>query len=101
MINRLKQKWKVSGLRLVLILVTFATGGSLTGLIGKKLMSYTNIENPVFYLPVYIVLITFIWPIMVIVVSIPLGQFNFFKAYLGKMTRRFRGNQNHRINEGA
>jgi hypothetical protein len=101
MINRLKNKWKVSGLRLVLILVTFATGGSLTGLIGKKLMSYTDIENTFIYFPLYIILITFIWPVMVIVISIPLGQFNFFKAYLGKMIRRFRGTQNRRINERA
>lgn len=91
MIGRLKEKWKVSGIRLILILVTFATGGSLTGLIGKKLMNYTAIENPFIYFPVYIILITFIWPIMVIVVSIPLGQFNFFKAYLGKMSKRIRG----------
>jgi hypothetical protein len=91
MIKRLRDKWQVSGLRLILILVTFATGGSLTGLIGKKLMSYTEIENPWLYFPLYIILITFIWPVMVIIVSIPLGQFNFFKAYLENMGNRIRG----------
>src|SRR5688572_23895392 len=91
MIKRLKDKWKVSGIRLILILVTFATGGSLTGLIGKKLMFYTGIENPYLYFPLYIILITFIWPVMVIIVSVPLGQFNFFKAYLENMGNRIWG----------
>jgi hypothetical protein len=91
MIRRLKDKWNVSGIRLILILVTFATGGSLTGIIGKKLMSYSEIEKPYFYFPIYIILITFIWPVMVIIVSIPLGQFNFFKAYLENMGKRIRG----------
>ena len=99
MIKRLKEKWKVSGSRLLLILVTFATGGSLTGLIGKKLMSFTGLENPFIYFPVYIVLITFIWPIMVILVSIPMGQFNFFKAYLINMGKRMRGHQKTGIHE--
>ena len=99
MIKRLQKKWKVSGGRLILILVTFATGGSLTGIIGKKIMAFTGIENPFIYFPVYIILITFIWPVMVILVSIPLGQFNFFKAYLINMAKRMRGNQKSRINE--
>ena len=91
MIRRLKDKWNVSGIRLILILVTFATGGSLTGIIGRKLMSYSGIENPYLYFPIYIILITFIWPVMVIIVSIPLGQFNFFKTYLENMGNRIRG----------
>ena len=91
MIRRMKEKWKVSGIRLILILVTFASGGSLTGLVGKKLMSYTSIENPWVYYPIYIILITFIWPVMVILVSIPLGQFRFFKAYLENMGNRIWG----------
>jgi hypothetical protein len=93
MIKRLQKKWKVSGWRLVLVLVTFATGGSLTGLVGKRLMGYTGIEEPFLYVPVYIIMVTLIWPLMVIIVSIPLGQYAFFKQYIGKMAGRLRGSK--------
>ena len=36
MFEKLRQKWKVNVLQLVLILCTFAIGGSLTGFAGKK-----------------------------------------------------------------
>ncbi len=85
MFERLQQKWKVSGWRLLLILMTFATGGSLTGLLGKKLMKLMGIVNPAIYVPVYIIIITLIWPLMVLVVSIPFGQFPFFRKYIGRI----------------
>lgn len=90
MLKKLQQKWGVDGWRLLLILITFATGGSLTGLLGKKLMSFTGIINPVLYIIIYIILVTIIWPMMVLVVSIPLGQFRFFTNYLKKMGGRMR-----------
>jgi hypothetical protein len=93
MIKRLEKKWKVSGWRLLLVLVTFATGGSLTGLVGKKLMGYTGIEEPFLYVPIYIIMVTFIWPVMVILVSIPLGQYRFFKVYIGKLAGRLRSSK--------
>ena len=88
MLKRLQDKWKVSGWRLLLILVTFATGGSLTGYLGKKLMRFTGIENAALYIPIYIIIITIVWPFMVLLVSMPLGQFFFFKKYIGKMGSR-------------
>jgi hypothetical protein len=36
MFEKLRQKWKVNVLQLVLILCTFAIGGSLTGYAAKK-----------------------------------------------------------------
>jgi len=88
MFNRLQKKWKVSSGQLLLILVTFAVGGTLTGYVGKKIMSSTGIENSGIYFLVYILLITFIWPFMVLVISIPMGQFRFFKRYISKLGRR-------------
>lgn len=89
MFNRLQQKWKVNGWRLLLILITFALGGSLTGLAGRKVMLLLGINNPWIYVPIYIIIVTLIWPLMVLLVSIPLGQFRFFIEYLGKMGKRF------------
>jgi hypothetical protein len=88
MLNRLQHKWKVSGWRLVLILMTFALGGSLTGYAGKKLMGLTGIENAALYIPIYIIVITIVWPAMVLMVSLPLGQFLFFKKYIARMGGR-------------
>jgi uncharacterized membrane protein YwzB len=85
MFERLQKKWNVSPLRLIMVLVTFALGGSLTGYAGKRLMQFTGIENLYLYVPVYIILVTVLWPLMVIVVSIPLGQFYFFRDYLRKL----------------
>ncbi len=90
MLKRLQDKWKVNAWRLLLILVTFAVGGSLTGLLGKKVMSLLSITTPWFYIPIYIIIVTLIWPFMVLAVSVPLGQFRFFVAYLKKMAGRFR-----------
>lgn len=88
MFEKLRNKWKVTPLQLVLILCTFAIGGSLTGFVGKRIMPLFGIETPWLYIPVYILLITLIWPMMVLLVSIPFGQFRFFIAYLKKMGKR-------------
>lgn len=88
MLKSLQTKWKVGTGRLILILITFATGGSLTGYAGKRWMKWIDIEDPVLYIPIYIISITFIWPFMVLLVSIPLGQFQFFKTYISRLGRR-------------
>ncbi len=89
MIKHLQKKWNVNGWRLLLILVTFSVGGSLTGIIGKKLMNLTGIEALWLYIPIYIIVVTGIWPLMVLLISIPLGQFRFFTSYLKKMFLKF------------
>jgi formyltetrahydrofolate-dependent phosphoribosylglycinamide formyltransferase len=88
MFQRLQQKWKVNGLQLLLILCTFAIGGSLTGYIGKKLMNLLSIDQKVLWVVVYIIVVTLLWPLAVLLVSIPFGQFRFFSGYLKKMGRR-------------
>jgi formyltetrahydrofolate-dependent phosphoribosylglycinamide formyltransferase len=89
MFSRLQQKWKVSGLQLLLILCTFALGGSLCGYIGRIIMQATGIENSLGYGSLYILLVTLLWPLCVLTISIPLGQFTFFSNYLRKMGMRF------------
>ncbi len=74
-----------------MILITFSLGGSLSGYVGKKIMSFTDIDAMGIYIPVYVMVVTLIWPIMVILVSIPMGQFIFFRAYLKKVGRRMGG----------
>ena len=85
MFERLQQKWKVNGWRLLLILVTFAVGGSLCGYLGRQLLGLFDIESAAIRIPLYIILVTILWPFCVILISIPTGQFNFFRSYLRKM----------------
>jgi hypothetical protein len=88
MFDRLRKKWKVNGLQLLLILCTFAIGGSMTGYVGKRIMPLFGIDTPWLFIPVYILLVTILWPVMVLIVSIPFGQFKFFTGYLTKIGRR-------------
>ncbi len=64
MFEKLKQRWNVNGLRLTIVILTFATGGSLTGYAGKKLMGLLPISNGVLWTITYIIVITIIWPVI-------------------------------------
>ena len=88
MFERLQQKWKVNGLQLILILCTFAIGGSLTGYLGKKVINLLDIETRVLWIIVYMIIVTLIWPMAVLLITVPFGQYRFFTAYLKKMGRR-------------
>lgn len=88
MFEKLQRKWKVSPTQLFLVLCTFAIGGSLTGLAGKKLMNFLGMEKGVLWVVTYILLLTLIWPLMVLLVSVPFGQFRFFRNYLQRMGSR-------------
>ncbi len=85
MFERLQKKWKVKGLQLALILCTFAIGGSLTGFAGKKIMNALSIDQDWLWAIIYILLITIIWPLAVLIVSFPFGQFRFFSRYIKKI----------------
>jgi hypothetical protein len=91
MLKKLQEKWKVGIGRLVLIITTFALGGSLCGYLGRKLLGLTNMEKGVLWVIAYVLLVTILWPLCVIIISIPLGQFAFFKNYLKKVFARISG----------
>ncbi|MFN4246111.1 MAG: DUF6787 family protein [Flavipsychrobacter sp.] len=91
MFDGLKNKWKVGGLQLLLILCTFALGGSLCGYAGRKILSLFPLEKGVLWFVIYILLITILWPICVLIISIPFGQFSFFKNYLQRIWKRMTG----------
>ncbi|HUR65271.1 MAG TPA: DUF6787 family protein [Chitinophagaceae bacterium] len=85
MFERLQKTWRVGGLQLFLIICTFAIGGSLTGFAGKKIMNLLSIQQDWLWAIIYILLITILWPLAVLVVSIPFGQFAFFIKYIRKI----------------
>lgn len=85
MFDGLQKKWKVSGWQLALILCTFAIGGSATGFVGKKIMNVLSVQQDWLWGVIYILLITAIWPLAVLIISIPFGQFSFFSRYIRKI----------------
>jgi formyltetrahydrofolate-dependent phosphoribosylglycinamide formyltransferase len=85
MFTRLKNRWKVNSLNLVLIICTFALGGSACARVGKGILNLTSLEQGFLWWFIYIILITLLWPICVLLISIPLGQFVFFKNYIQRI----------------
>jgi hypothetical protein len=88
MFEKLRQKWKVNVFQLILILCTFAIGGSLTGYAGKKIINLLSIESDWLWTIIYILLVTIIWPVMVLIISVPFGQFRFFSNYTRKLGQK-------------
>ncbi len=97
MLEKLMARWKVNGINMVLIIATFALGGSLCGYAGRRILLLTNLEKGVAWIILYILLVTLLWPICVLLISIPLGQFNFFRRYILKIWKRISGRKKGRM----
>jgi len=54
-------------------------------------MPILALDNKFLWTIFYILIMTAIWPIMVLIISIPFGQFAFFKNYLYRMYSRMQG----------
>ncbi|MEO6488483.1 MAG: phosphoribosylglycinamide formyltransferase [Ferruginibacter sp.] len=101
MLKKLQKRWKVNSLNLVLIIATFAIGGSLCGWAARKLLLVTGLEKGIPWILVYIVVVTLLWPVCVILVSFPMGQFRFFKNYIIKVWSKMSGKSVPVANQGA
>ncbi len=95
MLEKIQRRWGVSGPRLLLILCTFAIGGSLSGYAARQALRLLEIDTTVLRIVVYLVLVTLIWPLSVLLVSIPFGQFRFFRNYLARIGSRIAGRRKH------
>ncbi|MEN9571336.1 MAG: hypothetical protein RL172_2567 [Bacteroidota bacterium] len=93
MLEQLKKRWKVNTISLVLIICTFALGGSLCGYLGRKLLSLLEIDRGSLWLFAYIAVMTLIWPFCVLLISIPFGQYYFFKNYLTRIWAKLNRNK--------
>jgi len=91
MFEKLKARWKVNSLNLLLVIATFALGGSLCGYAGRKILLLTGLEKGAAWIVLYILLVTLLWPLCVLLISVPLGQFSFFKTYIIKIGRKMAG----------
>lgn len=91
MFVKLKEKWKVGWVQFVLIFCTFALGGSSCAKLGSWLLNFAFSEKTVAYWIIYVPLVTVLWPMCVLLISIPLGQFKFFSNYLKRMFTKIKG----------
>lgn len=90
MLKKLQEKWKVNGVNLVLILTTFALGGSLCGYAGRQLLLLTGLDRGFLWILLYILLVTLLWPLCVLLISIPMGQFSFFRNYISRIINKLK-----------
>jgi len=93
MFQKLKQRWKVNTINLAFIIATFAIAGSLCGQSAANLVDLLVINKNISWWLVYLFVVTILWPFFILVVSVPLGQFTFFKNYLLKVGLSITGKQ--------
>ena len=93
MFEQLRKKWNVSWWQFALIFTTFALGGSLCARAGSWVLGSVLAEKNWIYWILYIPLISLLWPICVVLISIPLGQYRFFINYLGRIWKKIRGSE--------
>jgi formyltetrahydrofolate-dependent phosphoribosylglycinamide formyltransferase len=91
MLEKLKKKWKVSGTQLLLILCVFAITGTATAYISKAITGWVGLtpQSPLLWrASLRAVILIFGYQVIILLVSIPFGQFSFFFNYEKKILRR-------------
>ena len=89
MLDKLKKRWKVSGIQLFLILCVFAITGSLTAYLSRQITSWLDIEKYSFlFWTLKLIVLIFGYQVIILFVSIPFGQFSFFWNYEKKILKR-------------
>jgi len=91
MFKKLQERWKVNIWNLLLILITFALGGSACGKLSGILLNLWSNDKTFIWWVLYIILVTIMWPFCVLIISIPLGQFSFFKNYIQRIAKKMVG----------
>jgi len=89
MFEKLKKRWKVDGLQLFLILCVFAITGTLTAWLSRQVAIWLDVEKySALFWVLKIGILLFGYQVIILLVSIPFGQFSFFWNYEKKILRR-------------
>ena len=91
MLENLQKHWKVGGLQLFLILCVFAITGTTTAYISKMATGWIGLtaDSPLWQRALLRgSVLLFGYQIIILLVSIPFGQFKFFWNYEKKILRR-------------
>jgi phosphoribosylglycinamide formyltransferase-1 len=91
MFQRLKRKWNVNSTQLFLILCVFALTGSTTAWLTRQVTHWLQLESSSFwYWGIKIFILLFGYQALILLFSIPFGQFNFFWKYEKKILKRMK-----------
>ena len=90
--KKLKKRWQIkSNLQLAIIFVVFAINGSLSAKIGFFIMELISVNKATFNIVVYYLLativVTLIYPFLLIAIGFIFGQFSFFFNFSKKMLK--------------
>ncbi len=90
--KKLKERWQIkSNFQLAVIFVVFAINGSLSAKIGQLLMNLFGLNkenlNLIFYYLIFIIIVTLIYPFLLIANGFIFGQFVFFFLFSRKMLK--------------
>jgi formyltetrahydrofolate-dependent phosphoribosylglycinamide formyltransferase len=89
MFQRLQQKWKVSGTQFFLILCVFAITGTTTAYLTRQVTYWLQLtSSSPWYWIIKVAILVFGYQVIILLVAIPFGQFNFFWSYEKKILRR-------------
>lgn len=91
MLDRLKKKWKVTNLDLVLIFCVFGVTGSTTAIISRYITEWVGLtaDSPLWQRAALRGgMLIFGYQVIILIVSIPFGQFKFFWNYEKKILRK-------------
>ena len=97
MLEKLKKKWNVGPVQLVLILCVFAITGTATAYITRMVTTWLNLESSsVWYWIAKGVVLIIGYQILILLVSIPFGQFRFFWKFEKRLWGRLIKKRNER-----
>jgi phosphoribosylglycinamide formyltransferase-1 len=89
MFQQLKQKWKVNGTQLFLIVCVFAITGTTTAWLTRQITHWLDLPmSSPWYWILKIIMLLFGYQVIILLVSIPFRQFNFFWKYEKKILIR-------------
>jgi hypothetical protein len=91
MFEKIKQRWKVGGWQFFLILCVFAITGSLTAYISRYITGWVGLTADSALWKRALLrgsMLVFGYQFIILLVSIPFGQFKFFWNYEKKILRR-------------
>jgi len=104
MFQRMKQKWKVNGTQLFLILCVFAITGTTTAWLTRQITIWLHLQSSdAWYWILKIIMLVFGYQVLILLFAIPFGQFNFFWNYEKKILRRMKivNRQSSIVNKSA
>ena len=77
----------------VLVMIVFAITGSLSLIVTVSLFEVLNLNvdsfSPLFFWPLRIIFIFFVYQVLLLIIAIPFGQFQYFWQFEKKILSRF------------